>query len=413
MRVLLVTDSFPPRCGGSGHSVAALARGLHDEGVDVAVVHRVVGPRVASHLSTLDGIPVRRVAQPELGVPVLRDLHRALIRDRAFEAALVAGFVDWRPDIVHAQQGSNFAAVAHAARSAGIAAVATVRDYAPMCLRTTRFRRGAPCDGCSAIRLADCFADRYGVAGWALVPLVPAGLWATRRRTRALDRFARVIAVSSYVAGVLRDAGVRAPIDVLLNLPPALRAPLARPPAAPAGPYVLFAGKLNREKGADLLPALALALPPDARLVVLGDGPYAAPIDDASGRGAPLARYTDVANEEVLAWLAHAECLVLPSRWQEPLSRLLLEASAVGTPVVAFATGGTAEVIETEQNGLLATSDRALLDAVVRVLGDARLRAHLAAGMHARARRELSRAPLVSQVLGSYERALEGPRSQR
>lgn len=405
VRVLLITDSFPPRCGGSGHSVAALARGLREAGAEVGVLHRVVGRRPRIREDDVDGISVQRLEVPELAVPALRDLHRALVRDRALERAIAAHVATARPDVLHAQQGSNFAAVARAGRRAGIGRVATVRDYAPICLRTTRFTAGAICPGCSPLALASCFADRYGRAGWALAPAVPIGLWATRRRTHALDGFGRVIAVSRYVAEALRAAGVRAPIEVLANLPPRPVDARPRPPAAPDGPYVVFAGKLNREKGADLLAQIARALPSGGQLVVLGDGPLAGAIDAASSAGAPLVRLGEVPNDEALGWIAHARALVLPSRWPEPLSRLLLEAGALGTPVVAFATGGTPELVTHERDGLLAASDRELVEAVARVVREPELRARMAAAARERMRTDLARGGLLERVLDVYRHA--------
>ena len=52
-------------------------------------------------------------------------------------------------------------------------------------------------------------------------------------------------------------------------------------------------------------------------------------------------------------WIAHAGMLIFPSRGPESLSRVLLEASALGIPIAAMNTGGTTDIVEDEVTGLL------------------------------------------------------------
>ena len=59
---------------------------------------------------------------------------------------------------------------------------------------------------------------------------------------------------------------------------------------------------------------------------------------------------------EALAWMRHAAALVFPSRGPESLSRVLLEAGALGVPIAAMDTGGTRDIIEHERTGLLSST---------------------------------------------------------
>jgi glycosyltransferase involved in cell wall biosynthesis len=56
---------------------------------------------------------------------------------------------------------------------------------------------------------------------------------------------------------------------------------------------------------------------------------------------------------EVLDHLRRARALVLPSLWDEPLPMVLIEASAVGTPMIASRVGGVPEVVDDGETGLL------------------------------------------------------------
>ena len=59
---------------------------------------------------------------------------------------------------------------------------------------------------------------------------------------------------------------------------------------------------------------------------------------------------------ELLQWMRHATMLVFPSSWPEPLPRVLIEASALGCPIVAMQTGGVGDVVVHGKTGLLARS---------------------------------------------------------
>ncbi len=83
---------------------------------------------------------------------------------------------------------------------------------------------------------------------------------------------------------------------------------------------------------------------------------------------------------EALGWIQAADVFVLNSRY-EGLSHTLIEALALGAPIIATAVGGNAEVIIDGENGLLvpAGDTPALTAALTRVLGDMALRARLSA----------------------------------
>jgi glycosyltransferase involved in cell wall biosynthesis len=156
------------------------------------------------------------------------------------------------------------------------------------------------------------------------------------------------------------------------------QAPSPHPWFSEEVPVVLAIGRLTRQKNFDLLiDAAALARRQSRlRLVILGGGTVEerkrlATRGDAAGLDEDflLAGETD----NVFAWLARAAVFALPSRW-EGSSRALLEALAVGTPVVASAVAGDAvEVLGGGRYGRLfdGISAVALADAVLAQLSAA------------------------------------------
>jgi glycosyltransferase involved in cell wall biosynthesis len=108
----------------------------------------------------------------------------------------------------------------------------------------------------------------------------------------------------------------------------------------------------------------------------------------------------------VQPYLRHADVVVLPS-WYEERGRVLIEAMAWGTPVVATSTGGIPSTVRDGVNGLLIPlmDPDALGGAIDRVLGDRKLSASMGAAGRAAAS-EHSIGSLADATLATYEAVL-------
>src|SRR6185503_16022840 len=178
----------------------------------------------------------------------------------------------------------------------------------------------------------------------------------------------------------------------------------AGPPSFPLPErFLLFIGKLEENKGARLLVPAVAAAGTGLPLVVLGEGSLAHTLKfDATAAGVPLIVRGWAEREDVVRALARATVLVFPSLWPEPLSRVLLEALSVGTPIAAMETGGTREIL-TEESGIVVTDPAALADAVARLAGDDALRARLGEAARVRAQ-AYAPAALVPRYEAVYRR---------
>jgi len=108
--------------------------------------------------------------------------------------------------------------------------------------------------------------------------------------------------------------------------------------------------------------------------------------------------------EDALALMAGLSILAHASH-QEPLGRVLLEALAAGTPVVATRVGGTPEIIEHEKTGLLVPKgdDRALAEEILRILRIEPLLRHMAAVGREHVVRNYNPHEMVSAIQSQYE----------
>ena len=154
------------------------------------------------------------------------------------------------------------------------------------------------------------------------------------------------------------------------------------------GEAIVFVGRLIKGKGLeDLLSAMHHL--PDQRLTVVGEGPERGHLERLAA-GLPVTFTGQVSHPSVLAHIAGAKCLVLPSH-SEAFPNVILEAMSLGVPVVATRVGGTTALVDDGHTGLLVpVGDPARLSAALqRITGDEDLqrtmgrRAHEAAAVYA------------------------------
>jgi alpha-maltose-1-phosphate synthase len=129
----------------------------------------------------------------------------------------------------------------------------------------------------------------------------------------------------------------------------------------PDRPYVLFVGRIARQKGIIHLVEAIPQIDPDLQVVLLAGQPDTAEIgQEMSEKVADAARQRDgivwidkmVSRDEAIQFYSHADVFCCPSVY-EPFGIINLEAMACETAVVAAAIGGIPEVVVSEETGLL------------------------------------------------------------
>jgi glycosyltransferase involved in cell wall biosynthesis len=205
-----------------------------------------------------------------------------------------------------------------------------------------------------------------------------------------------VVCVSGAERASGRAAGIRARYRVIPNgvdlgaLPPASAddrlAARARLGLGAGTPLAVCVGRLSEQKGQDLLldawPAVRRDVP-DATAILVGDGPDRPDLERRGVEGVGLAG----ARRDVADWLAAADVVVQPSRW-EGMALIVLEAMARGRSVVAAAADGVRESLGDDSGAVVPVGDPgALARAVAERLRDPGLAATEGAAGRARAER--------------------------
>lgn len=368
--------AFDP-IGGMQNHTAELTRGLDRLGVPQTVLtSRLGGPRSVQRVSPR--AEVRRT-----GVPLAR--ARQLWAAEAAGHALAARGVG----LVHAHQGEDLAVLPLAelaARRAGVPLVVTLH--------------------CSLQRTLD--------HGSRLHPL---RLLGPRVERRAVARADAVLVLTPRAADALVDDGVPAErVHVLPSgyCPPLFATRFADPlPHVPRGRRVLFAGRLSPQKRPLDVVAAHARLDDDVHLVLVGDGPLRADVEQAVERSPARGRVHLVGlvpHDAVPAYLQHSDVFVLPSHYEE-LGSALVEAMASRLPVVANRIGGIPDLVQDGVTGLLAErGDVAGLAArVQRVLDDRHLTRALADRAHAHVESSYAWPSLAARVHDVY-RAVQASR---
>jgi glycosyltransferase involved in cell wall biosynthesis/predicted metal-dependent phosphoesterase TrpH len=176
---------------------------------------------------------------------------------------------------------------------------------------------------------------------------------------------------------------------------------------APAGALnVLYAGRLTKEKGADLLvDAFLQARERDPRLhlVLAGGGPEERHVRERLGAAATFLGWLE--GDALARAYASADVFLFASR-TDTFGQVLLEAQASGLPVVAVAEGGPCSIVQDGFSGRLCPPDAgALADAVCELAAAPVLRHELAAG-GLRAVQDRTWDAALGRLAAGYRRAL-------
>jgi glycosyltransferase involved in cell wall biosynthesis len=238
--------------------------------------------------------------------------------------------------------------------------------------------------------------------------------WQLRALSRGVGRY---LAVSRDIAGELveRLGWPGEKIEVVYNAvdverfrvpaPPGLREELG----GEGRPLVLTPARLNEQKGHPVL-FEAIAQVPEALFVLAGDGPEREPLEALAERLEIADRVRFLGRrEDIPQLMAACDVFALPSLY-EGSSLAVLEAMAAGIPVVSSAIGGTDELIEDGESGLLVAPGDAqgLAAALRRVIDDPPLRERLATRARERVESGLTRRQMADRVARVYGELLGG-----
>ena len=315
--------------GGEDHSTAAEVALLRDHGHEVELLEE----------------DNRRVEQLGNVRTALRSVWSRESYKRIDEKLRTGSF-----DILHVQ---NFfplwsPSVYYAASTNRVPVIQTLRNYRLLCVNSLLFRDHHVCEECVGRAIPwhgvvhACY--RESRAASAVVAAMigahkAAGTWRKRVKT--------YIAVSEFTRQKYIAAGF--PAEQIMVKPNFIHPSPA--PGEGRGGYALYVGRLSPEKGITTMIEAWKGAQSPMTLKVVGQGPLADFVQAAVDECPSIQYLGSKSFAEVLELMRKAEFLVFPSKVYETMGRTIMEAFAVGTPVLASNLGPMATMVVPAKSG--------------------------------------------------------------
>ena len=354
MRILMLTQFYPPVIGGEELHVANLSSELAARGHEVSVatlgqkgcsafeidqgvrIHRICG--TMQRTSVFFKFADRRFAPPFPDPESLLELRRIILEER--------------PEIVHAHNW-----IVHSFTPLKIWSKAklimTLHDYSLVCVQKRLMRQGINCSGPDLKKCLQCSNDFYGIIKGT--PLVLANRFTTRRETQVVDMF---LPVSRAVVEGNQLAQHKVNYRVIPNFIPddvPVECDDTNPLLAqlPKEDFLLFVGDVMPDKGGGILLQAYTEVDTQMPLVLIGR----LLLPDLSEHLPPNVLYLG-SWPHVLVMAAWERCSIalIPSIVADSCPTVALEAMMMGKPIIASRIGGLPDIVVDGETGYLVTA---------------------------------------------------------
>ncbi len=405
LKILLLSDTYPPTMGGAELQTQLLGRKLSQRGHQVSVatywqlnmadheqdtqtggnpidIYRVQG--ISAKLPGAYSNPARRVPPPLPDPGAVAGLKKLL--DKV------------QPDVVHSYGWLTYSmAVALVGRKTPL--VVAMREYCHTCALRTMLHEGkTPCSGPGFGKCLSCAQTFFGAAKGVVAVLgVYSGKALLKKKVRGVH------SISTYMHDLtwrdLFDGNKPGQANAVVSdmLVPSFRDDVGEQKHSdpvklksytdqlPIEPFILFVGALRKVKGLEPLMQAYTQLKNAPPLVLIGLPAHDTPTEWPVG----VKVLNNFPHDAVMAAWERSLLGVAPSLWPEPFGNVVHEAMSKGKPMIGTTPGGHTDMILEDETGyLIKPGDaEALRDAMQRLIDDPDLRERL--GVAARERSKM------------------------
>lgn len=256
--------------------------------------------------------------------------------------------LETRPDLVHCHNIYHqlTPSIIGVAKKHGLPVILTLHDYKPVCPTYVRLRQGRVCSKCLNGQFHHVLVNRCAEGSLGRSALLYAEA-VTQKFLGNYDKVDLFIAPSQFMADSVTRG--RLPLDKVKVLPNGVNVETVKYSELDDG-YVLYFGRLSREKGVHTLLECQRQLCGKYPLKICGTGPLLTEMNFDH----PATEFLGYqSGNELHELIAKSSMVVVPSEWYENCSMSILEAMAHGKPIVASRIGGNPELVVDGETGLL------------------------------------------------------------
>ena len=275
----------------------------------------------------------------------------------SFEAKKKIGHAlkKFRPDIVHL---NNFAhqispSILDEIKKHKIPIVMTMRDYKMVCPIYSMYVKGVLCEKCSSGKYYHCIFRRCNKSSLLKSFVNVLEMYLHHTILHIYDKIDVYISPSQFLKDKVKEMGLNYEV---IHLPNCIDTSKFQPAYEWKDNSIVYFGRLSYEKG---IPTLLNAMKniPEIRLKIIGDGPLKTELEK-------IAFVQHIKNVEFCGYrtghflyhdIKKAMFLIVPSEWYENNPRTVIEAFALGKPVVGSRIGGIPELVQDWKTGLTYT----------------------------------------------------------
>ena len=251
-----------------------------------------------------------------------------------------------RPDICHVHNYMPLISpsVFCACDEMNVPVVQTLHNYRMLCSNAYLFRNGKVCEECIGKSLYHalqygCYRDSR-IQTFAVARMIETH----KRRGTFKNSIDGYICLSEFAKNKFREGGL--PREKLFMKPNFL---FSDPGFTGSDEeYYLFAGRLDKTKGIDVLVETA-KIKPNLKFIIVGDGQY----KTKNHKSSNIEYLGQLCKIDLIQRLQNCSALIFPSIWYEAMPMAIIEAFACGKPVIASRLGAMVEIIEEGKTGIL------------------------------------------------------------
>jgi glycosyltransferase involved in cell wall biosynthesis len=353
MRILMLSQFYPPVIGGEEQHVRTLSIELAARGHDIAVV--TLWQQGLAKFELDRGVRIYRICGTIQRLPWLfTDKGRPFappFPDPGIMLALRQIIEREHPEIVHAH---NWLAYSFLPLKSWSKArfIVTLHNFNLVCAKLTLMYHDIPCSGPNMVKCLKCAGRHYGVAKG--VPTVLGNWTMAKVEKKAADMFLVVSHAVAVDNGLIND---ELPFQVIPNFMPDVVDMLQGDADSyleqlPSEDFLLFVGALGHSKGVDVLLRAYKDLSGAPPLVLIG---YQTPEWSALAEHIPdnVFVFKNWPRHAVMAAWKRSMIALVPSVWAEPFGIVAIEAMSVGRPIIASRIGGLIDIVVDGETGLL------------------------------------------------------------